>query len=69
MELRLGELLVREELISAIQLEEALESQAACGVRLGSALMEMGYVEENALGRTLRGRWGRCSSGEGGTTQ
>lgn len=53
MELRLGELLVLDALITTIQLEEALENQAVCGVRLGSALMEMGYVEENALGRTL----------------
>lgn len=58
MELRLGELLVRDELITAIQLEEALESQASCGIRLGSALIEMGYVEENALGRTLSAKLG-----------
>lgn len=58
MDMRLGELLVRDELITTIQLEEALESQAACGIRLGSALMEMGYVEENALGRTLSEKMG-----------
>jgi hypothetical protein len=58
MDMRLGELLVRDELITAIQLEEALESQVACGIRLGSALMEMGYVEENALGRTLSEKMG-----------
>jgi hypothetical protein len=58
MDMRLGELLVRDELITTIQLEEALEGQAACGIRLGSALMEMGYVEENALGRTLSEKTG-----------
>jgi hypothetical protein len=58
MELRLGELLLRDRMITNAQLEEALESQAGCGIRLGSVLIEMGYVEENALGRALSAKLG-----------
>jgi hypothetical protein len=53
MELRLGELLLREKLITVKQLEEALKNQVVYGIRLGSALIEMGYVEEDALARML----------------
>ncbi len=58
MELRLGELLLRDRLITNTQLEEALESQAGRGIKLGSALFELGYVEENALGRALSAKLG-----------
>lgn len=53
MELKLGELLLREKLITAKQLEEALNNQAVYGIRLGSALVEMGYVKEDTLAHTL----------------
>lgn len=53
MELRLGELLLREKLITPQQLEEALRNQVVYGIRLGSALMEMGYVAEGDLTRVL----------------
>jgi hypothetical protein len=58
MELRLGELLLRDRLITNTQLEEALESQVGRGIKLGSALIEMGFVEENALGRALSAKLG-----------
>lgn len=58
MELKLGELLLREKLITAEQLEEALKNQVVFGIRLGSALIEMGYVEEDALARVLSSKLG-----------
>ncbi|NVN89210.1 MAG: hypothetical protein HXX11_01290 [Desulfuromonadales bacterium] len=58
MELKLGELLLREKLITAKQLEVALKNQVVFGIRLGSALIEMGYVEEDALARVLSTKLG-----------
>ncbi|RMF71351.1 MAG: hypothetical protein D6738_13950 [Acidobacteria bacterium] len=50
---KLGELLIREGLIAADQLEEALRSQRIFGGSLGSHLLQLGYVDEDALGRAL----------------
>lgn len=58
MELKLGELLIREKLITPDQLEEALQSQTVYGVRLGSSLIEMGYLDEDALARVLSDKLG-----------
>ncbi|MSQ00538.1 MAG: type IV-A pilus assembly ATPase PilB [Myxococcales bacterium] len=46
---RLGELLVRESLISPLQLQKAMEGQRAAGGRLGHQLTKLGYIEENEL--------------------
>ena len=46
---RLGELLVRENLISPLQLQKAVEGQRAGGGRLGHQLTKLGYIEENEL--------------------
>ena len=46
---RLGELLVRENLISPLQLQKAMETQRASGGRLGHQLTKLGYIEENEL--------------------
>ncbi len=46
---RLGELLVRENLISPLQLQKAMEGQRAAGGRLGHQLTKLGYIEENEL--------------------
>jgi len=53
MQLKLGELLLQQKLITAEQLKEALHNQVVYGIRLGSALMEMGYVEEKELVQVL----------------
>ncbi len=50
---KLGELLLREGLIVADQLEEALRSQRIFGGSLGSHLLQLGYLEEDALARAL----------------
>ena len=55
---RLGELLVRQELLSAEQLEIALQRQRAGGQKLGRTLVDAGFVSEEqicgALARQMR---------------
>ena len=53
MALRLGEMLVRAGRITPAQLDEALKSQVIFGGRLGTNLIEMGYIEEDELARVL----------------
>ena len=43
---RLGDLLVREKLITREQLEKALSEQKTTGSRLGSCLVKLGFVPE-----------------------
>jgi len=57
-ELKLGQLLIKEGLITAAQLEEALRNQVIYGVRLGSSLIEMGCVEEDDLAHLLSQKMG-----------
>lgn len=47
--IRLGDLLVAQQLITEDQLQSALREQKSTGRKLGRQLVEMGYVEENAL--------------------
>jgi hypothetical protein len=63
--MRLGELLIREKLITPQALEEALESQVVHGGRLGTNLLELGMITEQDLARML-GQLHGCahSSGE-----
>jgi MSHA biogenesis protein MshE len=55
---RLGELLVRQELVSADQLQTALKRQHASGQKLGRTLVDLGFVTEEqicgALARQMR---------------
>ena len=44
---RLGELLVRENLISIQQLRKAQEEQQKTGSRMGTALIKVGAIEES----------------------
>jgi len=55
---RLGELLVRNELINDQQLNDALEDQKAQGGRLGSSLIKLGYVKEEELSAFLSKQYG-----------
>jgi len=50
---RLGEFFVKKGLINPKQLEEALRGQLIFGGHLGTCLIEMGYIDEHTLGRTL----------------
>lgn len=45
--LRIGDLLIRNNIISESQLHEALEKQKQNGLKLGRTLIDLGYVEEN----------------------
>jgi hypothetical protein len=58
MALKLGELLLQEKIITVAQLDEALRSQVIYGIKLGSSLVEMGYVDEDALAQLLSSKLG-----------
>lgn len=55
---RLGELLVRNQLISDDQLAKAVAEQKIEGCRLGAALIKLGYVQENDLASFLSKHYG-----------
>lgn len=55
---RLGELLVRERLITPLQLQQAVEEQRNAGGRLGYQLTKMGFIEENELTAFLSKQYG-----------
>ncbi len=50
---RLGQLLVEEKLVTPDQLEEALETQVVHGGRIGTNLVEHGFLKEAELARIL----------------
>jgi type IV pilus assembly protein PilB len=52
-EVRLGDLFVREGLIDAGQLQEALKDAKERGIRVGFSLVKLGFVAENELTRML----------------
>jgi hypothetical protein len=58
MALKLGELLLNEKMVTPAQLEEALKNQMVYGIKLGSSLVEMGCVDEEALARLLSRKLG-----------
>jgi len=58
MALRLGELLLKEKLITEEQLKQALEYQKTNGLRLGSALIKLGFVSEEDIAMTLSKQFG-----------
>src|SRR6476659_7090596 len=55
---RLGELLVRENLISVQQLRKAQEEQQKSGARIGTALIKTGAIEESKLTDFLAKQYG-----------
>lgn len=55
---RLGELLVRENLISVQQLRKAQEEQQKSGARIGAALIKTGAIEEHKLTDFLSKQYG-----------
>jgi len=58
MALKLGELLLNEKMITKDQLEEALKIQMIYGIRLGSSLVEMGYIDGDVLAQLLSKKLG-----------
>ena len=57
-EARLGELLVRNKLITDTQLVKALEDQKLNGGRLGASLIKLGFVKEEGLSAFLSKQYG-----------
>jgi len=55
---RLGEILVKESLISQEQLQKALEYQRANGGKLGSCLTKMGYITDDDITGVLSRQYG-----------
>ena len=55
---RLGELLVRENLISLAQLQKAQEEQRKSGTRLGYSLTKLGIINEEDLTTFLSKQYG-----------
>ncbi len=58
MAFRLGELLLREERITAGQLEQALDEQRLNGGRLGSNLIKLGFVRDEDITSLLSRQYG-----------
>ncbi len=55
---QIGELLVKENLITTEQLDQALKQQRAHGGRLGSILIGMGYVDDDDVTSALSKQYG-----------
>ena len=51
--MRLGELLIEAQVITPAELEEALQAQVMWGARLGTALVELGRIDLDALSNAL----------------
>ncbi len=58
MSAKLGEILVRENLISAQQLSDALEYQRESGGRLNSNLVKLGIISEDVITSVLSRQYG-----------
>ncbi len=58
MSARLGEILIKESLITSEQLNQALEYQKQHGGRLGSCLMKMGFVTDDEITAVLSRQYG-----------
>ena len=58
MSAKLGEILVRENLISSQQLREALEHQRTHGGRLGSSLVGLGIISDDVITAVLSRQYG-----------
>jgi type IV pilus assembly protein PilB len=58
MSAKLGEILVRENLITSQQLREALEYQRASGGRLGSNLVKLGLISDDVITAVLSRQYG-----------
>jgi type IV pilus assembly protein PilB len=55
---RLGELLVKENLITADQLRQALDQQKSTGARLGTCLMKLGFISDDEITGVLSRQYG-----------
>src|SRR5580704_9240178 len=55
---RLGELLIKESLITSDQLRQAVDQQKSTGVRLGTCLMKLGFITDDEITGVLSRQYG-----------
>ena len=55
---KLGEILIKENLISAEQLKQAIEHQKANGGRLGNSLGKLGFLSDDEVTAVLSREYG-----------
>jgi len=55
---RLGEILIKESLITSDQLQQALDYQKKNGGRLGSCLMKLGFISDDEITQVLSRQYG-----------
>src|SRR6202023_3371299 len=55
---RLGEILIKESLITSDQLRQAIEHQKANGGRLGTCLMKLGFISDDEIRGVLSRQYG-----------
>ena len=58
MSVRLGEILIKENLITSEQLKQALDYQKQHGGRLGTCLMKMGFISDDEITAVLSRQYG-----------
>ena len=58
MAVKLGDLLVKAKLVTPEQIQEALVEVQASGMKLGEALVKLGYVSEDDITETLSAQFG-----------
>lgn len=58
MAIKLGELLLNEKMITPEQLDEALKCQVVFGIKLGSSLIELGFITDEQLCKFLSQKLG-----------
>ena len=58
MAVKLGDLLIKSKLISNEQLQEALKEVQSSGMKLGEALVKLGYITEDDITETLSAQFG-----------
>ena len=55
---RMGDILIKEDVINLDQLKTAIEKQKSSGKRLGETLLNLGYIDENQLVAYLSRQYG-----------
>ena len=55
---KLGEILIKENLISADQLKQALDHQRRSGGRLGNSLVKLGFLSDDEVTAVLSRQYG-----------
>lgn len=57
--MKIGEILIRRQLISPVQLKEVIEIQASSSPKLGEMLMFQGWIEQKDLEAALKEQYWR----------